>query len=218
MSGIAVFNKAVSTLQNSQKNLMAISEARKKLEREKERFEFEKKKTNLEMEGLEISNSLKKDQLETRRKLSDLALKQFQGQLDIKETMIDQEEQNQQGIQENAFKTAKIIAKTNPYVLAPYMTEDGGVGVKPMRTESPARTYSEKSISERDVANLAVKLAGDNDPEEYMEKARRMLSGGVKSETKGQSNVQSKFKAGDIREKNGVRYKRNENGQWLPLS
>jgi hypothetical protein len=178
MSGIAVFNKAISTLQDSQKNLMAIGQAREKLEREKERFEFEKKKSNLEIEGLEMSNTLKKDQLETRRKMADLAMKQFQGQIDMQETMIDEEESNQQSLQEDALSTAKTVARSNPYVLAPYMTSDGGFGVKPIKTGS-----TKESSVDKDVANLAVRLAvqEDGDPEEYMEKARRMLGGGSSS-------------------------------------
>lgn len=179
MSGIAVFNKAVSTLQDSQRNLMAIRQAREKLDQQKERFEFEKKKTALEMEGLEMSNTLKKDQLETRRKMADLAMKQFQGQLDMLETMIDEEEQNQQTIQEEAMSTAKTVARSNPYVLAPYMTADGAIGVKPIRTDKGTAG----GYTERDVANLAVRLStqGGGDPEDYMNKARRMLGGGVSS-------------------------------------
>ena len=47
MSGIAVFNKAISTLQDSQKNLQAISLARQKMERDEEMFKIKKQEADI---------------------------------------------------------------------------------------------------------------------------------------------------------------------------
>lgn len=189
MSGIRVFNAAVSQLQSSQKNLFAISQARQKLDREKEKFEWEKKKSNLELEGLEMSNTMKKDQLEARKKISDAALKIMEEQLNQKSAMIDAEESNQQTMAEQAMTTAKGVAKADPYVLAPYFTAEGGAGLRPIKTGGSGTTKG--AITRKDIIAEARRLwEDDGKPDyttinDYMQDAEDLLTGRSTPKTKG---------------------------------
>ncbi len=185
MSGINVFNSAVRQLQGSQRNLQAISAARQKLDQEKERLEFEKKKGEVLLEGMRLDNTAKKSDMEFAKKTMDSRMKLMQMALEQQGSMIDHEEEKQQGIAEESLNTAKTIARQDPFVLAPYMTGSGDVGVRPVKT----RYAGGQSFTEKDVLAEARAMAKEStDPadmdltyvqrmQKYIPEARKMLSG-----------------------------------------
>lgn len=193
MSGIAVFNKAISTLQDSQRNLQAVSMARQKLEREKERLDLEKKKGEVQLEGMRLDNATKKSDMEFAKKSMDSRLKLFEMALEQQGMMIDNEEEKQKGIMDESMNTAKTVAKTNPYILAPYMTGKGDIGIRPMKQGSS----SGQSFIEKDVLAEARAMAKEDYSEgsyeskmkKYIPVARKMLMGQNDVEEMPESNA-----------------------------
>lgn len=227
MSGIAIFNSAVKQLQNSQKNLMAISEARKKLEQEQELFGLKKKKMELELETARKEGrmtDLQSDAFEAQNKAY---LQQEQDKMKGKIASVKIAQQENASVAEKAMQWAKIGYKSDPQGVTGFLQ---AMNRNDQRTQElrPKMSYGKIGYETVDVAEeeaeaedrASIRESRDLD---IKKKKKDLEQGGdegyssqgaIKKETK----VQSKFKAGDIREKNGIRYKRNENGQWLPLS
>lgn len=114
MSGIAVFNRAVSQFQNSQKNLMAISEARKKLEQDQEMFGLKKKKMELEIETARKEGrmtDLQADALEAQTKTY---LQQEQDKMKGKIASVKVAQQENATLADKAMQWAKIGFRSDP--------------------------------------------------------------------------------------------------------
>lgn len=114
MSGIAVFNKAVSTLQNSQRNLMAISEARKKLEQENEMFRLKKKKAELDLEMAVKEGKMTDLQAEVLGAQNKAYLQQEQDKMKGKMAIVKQAQQENASVADKAMQWAKIGYKSDP--------------------------------------------------------------------------------------------------------
>jgi hypothetical protein len=222
MSGaLDVMAGANQQFQTAQRNLMAIGEARRGLERKRAEFDWAKKKNAIELEGMGLKNELTKSEINQKQvemknqeKMSEMFFNQ-------QHATIDAEEQNQANIASQAIAQGKAAA----YVLAPYMTASGGAGVRPITTRSPANAKPEK---QNDFRNALKDVQSGNSSwdqlyNDFPDKAPAIdnlqrsfemrQSDQAIVNTKG---VSSKYKVGETRNIGGILYKRNDQGQWTP--
>lgn len=201
MSGIAIFNKAVSTLQDSQKNLMAIKAAREKLDQDKEMFGLRKKKAELDIEMAQKEGRMTDIQADTLRAQTDAYLKQESDKHKGNVASIKLAEQENASVAEKAMHWAKVGFKSDPQGVMGFLqardrnaarTQEivpkmsyGNVGFETRDIEEKKSPKAVRGNPDKDVASLAVRLSSDGggDPEDYMDKARRMLGGGVNSKS-----------------------------------
>ena len=113
-NGLKVFAGAIDQAQRSAQNLEAIRQARQKRNQENEAFELNKKKAQLELEGMRLKNSgtaMEQQMLATQLKEYERQQKAiFQG----KDALIDQEEHKQSMQGRMAQTVAKQVFNQDP--------------------------------------------------------------------------------------------------------
>lgn len=116
MAGVNIFNSAVKQLQSSQKNIEAITQARQKLEREKELFDLKKKQAEINLKESEMSGQLTQFQLDQQKELQKAYEKQQKGIFNAQNTLLSATEQKQADTSLSAMALAKNVYKQSPEV------------------------------------------------------------------------------------------------------
>jgi hypothetical protein len=117
MSGINVFNSAVRQLRSSSQNLAAISQARQKLEQEKEDRDFRRRKEQIELEEAERSGKLSGMRYKFAESIFSDKNKQEKKIAEGQEELINREEEKQSILRDKSFELAKTAIKTDPTIL-----------------------------------------------------------------------------------------------------
>lgn len=199
MSGINVFNSAVRQFQSSQKNLMAISQARKKMERDEQLSDLKKRKAELDLEEGEITGSLNKVKRDFLKGQIDEYFKQEKTISEGRAAMIDQAEAKESAMSDQSMGLAKQVIKNDPLVqshlglLEPVISASSG-GLVGFKRSSPTKSSTAGQFTQKDILAEARAMAKD-DPEEipyidkvkkYLPEAESMLIGGRKDSANAQ--------------------------------
>lgn len=240
MSGIAVFNAAVDQLQKSQRNLFAISQARRRIDEQEEDRKLVNQERELRLENMrrrgEISE-MEKDVLEAQ---TAEYLKQEEDKRKGQIAMIKQAEHQERNLADQAMNWAKIGFKSDPQGVASFLysrqaneqrtseirpaMKYGKIGyevVDPKDGETvpsgSAKKATKPAYTRKDVITEARNMWEDEGGsqngktvDDFMEAAESRLAG-----TKSPNRTRN-YKAGDQRNINGTIYIRNENGEWHP--
>lgn len=121
MSGIAVFNKAVSTLQDSQRNLQAISMARQKMEQDKELFAIKKQEAEIGLKKSLMEGKLSELDYEIKSGQNKAYLKQEQDKMKGQIASINLAEHQSRSVAEQAMNWAKVGFKSDPQGVLGYL-------------------------------------------------------------------------------------------------
>ena len=148
MSGIAVFNKAVSTLQQSQRNLQSISQARQKMDREKELFELKKKEAEIGLKKSLMDGKMSELDYEIKSNLNKSYLKQEEDKIKGATASIKLAEHQNRGVAEQAMNWAKIGFKSDPQGVLGYL---GAMKRNQERTKELRPTMSAGNIGFKEV-------------------------------------------------------------------
>lgn len=123
MSGIAVFNSAVNKLQDSQKTLQAISQARRKMEIAEEDHAFNKKKQEMLLEDAKRKGQMSDLQFDILSSQAKEYSKQQDQILKGKQTQIKLAEHQERGVAEQALNFAKIGFRADPEGVTKFLNE-----------------------------------------------------------------------------------------------
>ena len=152
MSGIAVFNKAVSTLQESQRNLQSISQARQKMDREKELFELKKKEAEIGLNKAKMEGKMSELEYDILSSQQKEYQKQEQDRMKGGIASIKMAEHQNRNIAEQAMNFAKIGFRSDPQGVLGYL---GAMKRNQERTKElrPKMSYGKIGFETVDVEN-----------------------------------------------------------------
>lgn len=190
MSGIAVFNSAVSQLQNQQQNLLKIRQARQRMEADEEERAFQRKKREMDLESARRSGKLTDLQIDAfnaqtkayDQQQDDIA-KGWNGQIKLAEhqakTTADEAmnwakmayKSDPQGV--TSFLQATQRNQNRQQMIVPKMSY-GRIGYDVEDVEQP------EAPTRKDIASQAAQIArqrGTGMTADYMAEAESLLSG-----------------------------------------
>lgn len=152
MSGIAVFNKAVSTLQQSQRNLQAISMARQKMERDNELFKLKKQEAEIGLNKAKMEGKMSELEYDILSSQQKAYQKQEEDRMKGHIASIKMAEHQNKGVAEQALNWAKIGFKSDPQGVLGYL---GAMKRNQERTRElrPKMSYGKIGFEEVDVEN-----------------------------------------------------------------
>jgi hypothetical protein len=205
MSGVRIFNAAMNKMQETRKNLLAIKQARQKMEQDNELFDLRKKKAELDLETANREGKVSDLEYDILSVQNKEYLKQEEQKRKGTVASIKIAEHQQRGVAEQALNWAKIGFKSDPrgvlgflqarkaneertFELRPKMSA-GKIGYetvdleqekeKAVKTSTVKRGYTDK-----DILSEAQKMADDDSEEgltradkvrKYIPEAKRMF-------------------------------------------
>lgn len=107
ISAVRVFASAIDQMQSSAKNLEAIQEARRKRKMEDEKFDLEKKKSEIDIEEKRQSGLLTQEQIKNQQVMRDATFKNKKAIYNGQDALIDQTEHEQAMTGQQAQEVAK---------------------------------------------------------------------------------------------------------------
>jgi hypothetical protein len=198
MSGIRVFNQAIGQVRQNQVNMEKLKQARQKHEEDAEMFDFKKRKTALDIEGLERDGRISDEQLDYFKTMSDMAMKKAKLDLEARDTMISNEEKNQKRAGAEAMGVAKSVVKTDPGVVKEYHNSqidayfgnmdknapEGFMFNRNFKPGSDEKMWLKKkegdTVSRKEIVQTAISLwkkTEEGKPADYLQEAEALLTG-----------------------------------------
>jgi len=111
---IDIIGRSAQAFQQSQKNLMAISEARRKIEKDKEDLDFTRKEREFKLEKMKREGQSSELEYETQKAIADQYAKQEKQKLEGQYALVKSAENEQMGVARQATQLRNNVLRSDP--------------------------------------------------------------------------------------------------------